>query len=327
MDVVLLVYPGFQSLDVTGPYEVFASANRVADGLDVAGARYTLSLVSSAGGTVAAESGIAIATEPLPTAVPHTLLIPGGDGVHAAGQDAALVAWVAATAAGAERVACVCTGTFLAGAAALLEGRTVTTHWARAGRLAQQFPATQVDPDAIYRRDGNLWTSAGVTAGIDLALALVEDDLGTEVAQTVARWLVVFLRRPGGQSQFAAPVWSQPAERAPIRAAQDLVVANPAAPHDIASLAAHAGLSERHFSRLFTAQVGESPARYVERLRVEAARRLLESSDSGLSAISGRCGFGSVETLRRAFLRRVGVAPDAYRQRIPCPPTKEFPCR
>lgn len=322
MDVVLLTYPGFQSLDVTGPFEVFASANRVADGLGMTGPRYRTTIVSSVAGTVSSESGLGVATAPLPLEAPHTLVIPGGDGVHAAAQNTELVAWVASIAAAAERVACVCTGTFLAGAAGLIDRRRVTTHWARAGRLARQFPDADVDPDAIYLRDGRLWSSAGVTAGIDLALALVEEDLGTEVAQTVARWLVVFLRRPGGQSQFAAPVWSQPAERAPIRAAQDLVAANPAAPHDVASLAAHAGLSERHFTRLFTAQVGETPARYVERLRVEAARRLLETSDSGLAAVSGHCGFGSVETLRRAFQRRVGVAPDTYRQRFRAPASR-----
>ncbi len=332
MHVVLLAFPGFQSLDITGPFEVFVSANRVADGMGLAGPRYQATVVSSAGGTVATESGLGIATAPLPSGPLHTLVLPGGDGVHAAAHDAGLVDWIAAAAGRAERVACVCTGTFLAGAAGLLAGRRVTTHWARAGRLARQFPQTDVDPDAIYQRDGALWSSAGVTAGIDLALALVEEDLGTQVAQTVARWLVVFLRRPGGQSQFAAPVWSEPAERAPIRAAQDLVAANPAALCDVAARAARAGLSERHFSRLFTAQVGESPARYVERMRIEAARRLLESSDSGLAAIGAHCGFGSAETLRRAFQRRVGVAPDAYRQRFRVtptrvPPNQGEPCR
>jgi transcriptional regulator GlxA family with amidase domain len=325
MDVVVLAYPGFQGLDVSGPFEVFAAANAAADGLGHAGSRYRLSLVAPGGGAVSAESGLTLLAGPLPPPGQgnHTLVLPGGDGVYVAAASADLVGWVADTAARSARVACVCSGAFLAGAAGLLTGRTVTTHWARARSLARRYPDCTVDPDAIYRRDGELWTSAGVTAGIDLALALVEHDLGTEVAQTVARWLVVFLRRPGGQSQFAAPVWSEAAERAPIRAAQDRIAADPAGDCSVAALARHAGLSERHFARLFTAEVGESPARYVERLRVEAARRLLETGDAGLAAVARHCGFGSAETLRRAFLRRVGVPPDSYRHRfrLAAPPT------
>ena len=318
--VVIVAFDGVQPLDVTGPHEVFAVANEVLDGLDRPGPRYDLRVVATRAGAVRGESGLAfhveagiddpdIAIGPL-----GTLLLPGGGGVRAAARDERLVAWVAAASPRAERTVTVCTGTFLAAAAGLTTGRRVTTHWGRADALAAAHPDTHVDPEPIYVRDGDLWSSAGVTAGIDLSLALVEQDHGAEVAQVVARWLVVFLRRPGGQTQFAAPVWTEPAEREPIRAAQDLVHANPAAPLTVTHLARHAGLSPRHFTRLFHQQVGVSPARYVEKIRVDAARRLLESERAGVAAVAHRCGFGSAETMRRAFLRTLGVAPDHYRR-------------
>ncbi len=178
-----------------------------------------------------------------------------------------------------------------------------------------------VDADPIYRRDGNVWTSAGVTAGIDLALAMVEADHGTEVAQTVARWMVMFLHRPGGQTQFATPVWVPRATRSVVRAAQDHIDTHPAEDHRLDLLAERAAMSSRHFSRVFTAQVGETPARYVERVRVEAARSELESTTTSLDLIAAHCGLGTAESLRRAFQRRVGVAPDAYRRRFRSPTT------
>ena len=173
-----------------------------------------------------------------------------------------------------------------------------------------------VDSDPIYIRDGKFWTSAGVTAGIDLALALVQEDLGTEVAQTVARWLVMFLHRPGGQTQFASPVWVPRAERSTVRAVQTLVEAAPAGDHRLPALAAAAAMSVRHFTRVFTAEVGETPGRFVERVRLEAARRDLESTNDTLDVIAAGCGFGSAETLRRVFQRRLSVAPDSYRRRF-----------
>lgn len=319
--VLIVTYPGIQSLDVVGPYEVFAS---VAAGTARQGGppAYRLRLVSPRGRPVTAESGITIDTELLPSPATldddpiDTLVLPGGNGVHQARTDAALMTWIRAVAPGCRRVATVCTGTFLAAEAGLLAGRTVTTHWARAARLAREFPDVHVDPDPIYLHDGQVWTSAGVTAGIDLALAMVEEDHGTTVAQTVARWLVMFLHRPGGQTQFAAPVWMPRAERSTVRAVQSLVDAAPAGDHTVARLAASAAMSVRHFSRVFTAEVGEPPARYVERVRVEAARRELETTADTLDVIATRCGFGTAETLRRSFHRRLGVAPDAYRRRF-----------
>ena len=210
----------------------------------------------------------------------------------------------------------VCTGAFLGAEAGLLDGRRVTTHWASAERLHTEFPSVLVDADPIYVRDGKYWTSAGVTAGIDLALALVQEDLGVEVAQTVARWLVMFLHRPGGQTQFASPVWVRRAERSTVRAVQSLVEAAPGGDHRVPTLAAAAAMSVRHFTRVFTDEVGETPGRFVERVRLEAARVELETSNDTLDVIAARCGFGTAESLRRVTQRRLGVAPDSYRRRF-----------
>jgi transcriptional regulator GlxA family with amidase domain len=245
-----------------------------------------------------------------------TLVIPGGDGVHSARSDPELVAWIKAAAPKCRRVATVCTGAFLAAEAGLLNGRRVTTHWARAQRLAIEYPALRVDADPIYIRDGKYWSSAGVTAGIDLALTLVEEDLGTEVAQTVARWLVMFLHRPGGQTQFATSVWAKRAERSAIRHVQNLVESCPGEDHRVPSMAGAASMSVRQFNRVFASEVGEPPGRFVERVRTEVARRELETTNDTLDVIAGRCGFGTSETLRRVFKRRLNVSPDSYRRRF-----------
>jgi len=267
---------------------------------------------------VRAESGLELATAGLPDpgAPVDTLVIPGGDGAQVARYDDGLMGWVAAVAPRCRRVATVCSGAFLAAQAGLLDGRRVTTHWARAAQLAAEFPAIEVDADPIYIRDGPYWTSAGVTAGIDLALALVADDLGVEVAQTVARWLVMFLHRPGGQTQFATPVWLPRAERWAVRAVQSLVESAPGGDHRLPTMAAAAAMSVRHFARVFTQEVGDTPARFVERVRLEAARHELETTTATLDVIAERCGFGTAETMRRAFQRRMGVAPDSYRRRF-----------
>jgi transcriptional regulator GlxA family with amidase domain len=315
--VVIVAYPGLQSLDAVGPFEVFAGATRVirsrgrSDG-------YRLSLVSTEGSPVSAGSGLGLCTVPLPPPRERidTLVLPGGDQAQAARRDGELIAWVRAVAPRCRRVAAVCTGAFLAAEAGLLDGRRVTTHWASAERLAEEFPALNVDADPIYIRDGQFWTSAGVTAGIDLALALVADDCGVEVAQTVARWLVMFLHRPGGQTQFASPVWVPRAERSAVRAVQAVVEAAPGGDHRLPALAAAAAMSVRHFARVFSAEVGETPGRFVERVRLEAARRELETTNDTLDVIAVSCGFGTAETLRRAFQRRLNVAPDSYRRRF-----------
>jgi transcriptional regulator GlxA family with amidase domain len=308
--IVIVGFEGVQPLDVTGPHEVFAGANAYPGG-----PRYELALVATTP-IVRSESGLGLVAGELGEGRVDTLVLPGGDGVFAAAADEATLDLVRRAARGARRIATVCTGTFLAAGAGLIDHHRVTTHWARAERLAREHPALDVDPDPVYRRDGNVWSSAGVTAGIDLALALVEDDHGVEIAQTIARWLVMFLHRPGGQSQFAAPVWVRRAEHDAVRRAQSLVDADPAADHRVGVLAARVAMSERHFLRLFTAEVGTSPAKYVAMVRVEAARRALEESDATVEAIARQVGFGSSETMRRAFGRRLGVSPDDYRRRF-----------
>jgi transcriptional regulator GlxA family with amidase domain len=318
VDVVFLVYDGIQGLDLVGPWEVFHGANGVLAATGSSRARYDLSIVSVDGRSITTESGLALATR-LSGSVgrsPHTLVIPGGFGARQASYDVELVSEVHRLANDARRVLTICSGAFVAAAAGLADGKRVATHWARAGALQREYPNVDVDPEPIFCRDGKLWSSAGVTAGIDLALAIVEQDHSAEVAQVVARWLVMFLRRPGGQSQFATPVWTERAELAPVRVAQELVEAEPGADHRVGRLAARVGMSERNFTRCFVAQVGTSPAQYVAAVRVEAARRALESTTDTVDAIAGRCGFGTAETMRRTFARRIGVSPDQYRQRF-----------
>ncbi len=311
--MVILGFPGVQALDLVGPYEVFATASQYLTGKP----GYDVSLVSSGGAPVSTGSGMELVAHPLPDsgAACDTLLLPGGVGVPAVQQNAALMEWIRASARSARRVVSVCNGAFLAASAGLLDGCRATTHWAMAETLATEFPSITVDPDPIFIRSSDkTWTAAGVTAGIDLALALVEDDHGAEVAQTVARWLVLYLRRPGGQSQFAAPVWMPRAKRMPIRDVQEAIEAQPGGSHRVPELARLAAMSPRHFTRVFTAEVGEAPSAYVERIRSEAARRQLEETDDTMVVIANRCGFGSAESLRRNFVRRVGVSPDQYRK-------------
>lgn len=309
--VVIAGFPGVQALDVVGPYEVFTGAALLTGG------GYDVVLASVDGRPVATAAGLGFVSTPLPHPGDpiDTVVLPGGAGVDAARGDAELVGWIKAVARSARRVVSVCTGAFLAAEAGLLDGRRATTHWAFAERLAAEFPAIDVDADPIFVRSSDtVWTAAGVTAGIDLALALIEDDHGTEVAQTVARWLVLYLRRPGGQTQFAAPVWMPRARRGSIREVQETIEAEPGGPHTVDDLARRAAMSPRHFTRVFTAEIGEAPGQYVERVRTEAARRQLEETDDTVVAIAARCGFGTAETMRRNFLRRVGISPDQYRK-------------
>jgi len=318
--VVFVIVPGFQPLDLTGPYEVFAGVDPARAELGRSGgARTRLTVAAPEAGPVGAESGLRIVADRALTAVRgpiDTLVVAGGTGVHAARRDPAVVAAIARLAARSRRVTSVCTGSFLLAEAGLLDDRTAATHWARAGRMAQDYPRVTVDAEAIFVRDGDLWTSAGITAGLDLALALVEDDHGADVAQLIARWLVMFLRRPGGQTQFSGPMWRAPIELEPVRVACEAIDAAPDGDLTVVSLARRVGLSERHFVRVFTREVGTSPARYVEAARVEAARRLLEATDTPVAVVARACGFGTAETLRRAFQRRLGVAPSDYRDRF-----------
>ncbi|MGB7869440.1 MAG: GlxA family transcriptional regulator [Mycobacterium sp.] len=313
--VIFFAFSGMQTLDLVGPLEVFATASLVAAAKGRDG--YQTVVASVDGRPVTTSSGLTLATTKLLDADKRadTLVLPGGAGIHAARSDSRIVDWTRTVAAGVRRVASVCTGAFLAAQAGLLDGCVATTHWASADQLAREFPSIVVDPDPIFvRSSAKVWTAAGVTAGIDLALSLVEEDHGTDVAQTVARWLVLYLRRPGGQTQFAAPVWVARAKREPIRAVQDAIDAEPGGAHSICDLARRVDMSPRHFTRVFTDEVGESPGAYVERVRTEAARRQLEQTDDTVVAIAARCGFGTAETMRRNFIRRIGVSPDHYRK-------------
>jgi transcriptional regulator GlxA family with amidase domain len=312
--VALVVFPGLQSLDLVGPMEVFATANKFA-GRDV----YRLTVAALKAGPVATSSGLAIAADsslgdvdgPL-----DTLMVVGGDGTYGAVADDTFVAHVRRLAARSKRITSVCSGAFVLAQAGLLDGRTATTHWSVCELLADLFPAVTVDPDPIYVRDGNVYTSAGVTSGMDLALALVEDDLGRDLALQVARQLVLFLRRPANQSQFSAQLAAQMAERDGLRDAQRHVVDHPELDCSVAALARVAVMSERHFARCFTEEVGVTPARYVERVRVETARRLLEDTDDGVEAVAAQAGFGTAETMRRTFLRVLRTSPSEYRNRF-----------
>jgi transcriptional regulator GlxA family with amidase domain len=280
---------------------------------------YRFELVAATADPVAASSGLTFhvdaAIDNVCGAI-DTLIVAGGEGVAAAVGDQRLVDDVRRLAAKSRRVTSVCSGAFLLAEAGLLDGRRATTHWSVCDVLAQRYPRVTVDPDPIFVRDGNVATSAGVTAGMDLALALLEDDLGRDIALAVARRLVLFLRRPGTQSQFSAQLAGQLADRDPLRDAQQHIADHPDADLSVGALARHVGMSERNFARCFRDEVGMTPARYVEQARVETARRLLEETDDGVNAVARRAGFGTAETMRRTFLRHVRISPNDYRRRF-----------
>ena len=318
--VLIVVFDGVQSLDVTGPLEVFAGANAyLADRHGGGASAYEITIAGPGGTPVRTSSGLTLVPDADLRATPaaHTVLVPGGEGTRSGGEAAAEVtAWLRRHGRASRRITSVCTGAFLLARAGLLEGRRATTHWAYADALERQFPGVHVDPDPIYVRDGHVVTSAGVTAGIDLALALVEEDIGREAALEVARHLVVFLRRPGGQAQFSAQLRAQIARRRPLREVQHWISERPAADLSVESLAARAGLSPRQFARSFAAETGMTPGRYVDRVRLEAARRELEDTGAAVGQVARCCGYGTPEAMRRAFIRALGVSPAGYRQRF-----------
>ncbi len=314
-DVVMVVYPRIQTLDVVGPAEVLAAAN---DHVGRAEYRTTIAardpddvVSSSSGLRLGVDRALARVSGPI-----DTLMVVGGQGTELAARDARLIAEISRLAAVSRRVTSVCSGAFLLAQAGLLDGRRATTHWQYCDVLAELFPAVTVDPDPIFVRDGNVITSAGVSAGMDLALALVEDDLGHDVALAVARRLVLFLRRPGNQSQFSTHLQTQVADRNALRDLQTWIAEHPDTELTVAALARRAGLSERHLARVFRDEVGLTPARYVERVRLEVARRRLEESDDPIEIVAAHCGFGTTETMRRTFLRALRTTPSEYRRRF-----------
>jgi transcriptional regulator GlxA family with amidase domain len=309
--VALLAYDGVQLLDVTGPIEVFEAARG-------RGADYDLVVASPQGGDVYAgrvRIGADVAIGELPQRL-DTLVVAGAPDWRAVIADQALVRAVAGLAARSRRVASVCAGSFLLAAAGLLDGRRAATHWELAGELAREFPAVDVDADAIFVADGGVHTSAGITAGIDLCLALVEADHGAALAREVARHLVVFMQRPGGQAQFSTRLEIPATANRFLRSVLDDVVAEPAADHSIDALSERAGYSARHLTRVFQRELGLTPGRYVERVRVEAAKVRLADGDESLGAVARAVGFGCEETLRRAFRRETETTPAGYRSRF-----------
>jgi transcriptional regulator GlxA family with amidase domain len=312
--IAILALPGVQLLDVSGPLDVFAQAN-VEAGREV----YALRLVACESGPIVSSSGARLLPDLVAgvggTASFDTLLVAGAPHASRMQLNSTLLMWIRASSETARRYGSVCTGAFALAATGLLDGRRITTHWAAAEQLAQQYPTVTVEEDALYVRDGKLRTAAGVTAGLDLALALVEEDLGREVAARVAAQLVMFFKRPGGQLQFSRKGEAAPTGRSVLQEVQRWVSANPALPLTVEALAAHAGLSPRHFARLFHAEVGVTPAAWVEVTRVTAARALLESGADAPKQVAAKCGFANADTLRRAFYRHVGVTPADYRKR------------
>jgi len=315
--VEVLAFPDVQLLDVSGPFQVFATANALAQ---QAGETppYILKLVSQTAGPIVSSSGLALVAESLPAATQplDTLIIAGGPGVNAAYRDPDLVDWVRHRTSVTRRVTSVCSGTFLLAATGLLDGRRATTHWSRCAELAAAFPAVRVEQDPIYIADGPIWTSAGVTAGIDMTLALVQADLGRTISTAVARQLVVFAKRPGGQAQFSAGL-ALAGSNATFEGLHDWMKQNLRGSLTVPALAEQAGMSERSFLRHYRQVTGVTPARAVERVRVEAARQALGETTYPVKRIARDCGFGCEETMRRSFLRILAVPPHAYRERFP----------
>jgi len=309
--IVIVTFAQAQILDVTGPLEVFSSAARF-----LPSARYRTDVVTTTGGPVLASCGLTFSSTPIADvdAPVDTLMVAGGEDMTAAAADQELLRHVRRLAADARRVTSVCSGAFVLAAAGLLRGRRATTHWAECGLLRETYADVVVESDAIYVQDGNVWTSAGVTAGIDLALALVAEDHGHQAAASVARHLVVYLRRSGGQAQFSALLAAQGADTQPVRDLLSWLRDHLAEDLSVPALARQANLSERHFTRVFKAELGVTAAEHVETVRLETACRLLETTGRSIEQVARACGFGTPETMNRTFRRRLNTTPGEHRR-------------
>ncbi|WP_394837612.1 GlxA family transcriptional regulator [Pendulispora rubella] len=309
--VVVLAIPPVEELDVIGPVTVFGAARRISPKF-----AYDISLVGPKKGAIEGDAGVALVAHSHYSDVKgkvDTLLVAGGVGAERC-RDPGVVRWLRATARRARRVGSICSGAFLLAEAGLLDGRRATTHWSRTKRLAELYPRVQVDPVPIWTQDGNVYTSAGVSAGMDLALELVEQDYGGEIALQIARALVLFLRRPGGQAQFSVALAAQRTELRPLRDLQVWMAEHLTSDLSVEKLAARVAMSPRNFARVFRRELGTTPAHYVDQLRIEAARRLLEQTQRSTEEVAAACGYSSAELLRVAFLRSVGTAPSHYRE-------------
>lgn len=317
MRVVLLAPPGVQSLDIVGPAEIFwEAARRLNDP-----AAYEIQIMSTGAPTISGTGQLAFVADRTifdPDEPIDTLLVAGDPSFQDI--DPRVIEWLQRRAPTVRRYGSICTGVFLLAAAGLLDGKRVTTHWECADKFSKDFPHIQLDADAIFLRDGPCCTAAGVTAGIDLALAMVEEDYGRDIAMIVARYMVVFLKRPGGQSQFSAHLVAQMSETTLIQRVQEHVLANLAAPLHVDQLARHFGMSPRNFARVFRREIGITPGDFVTAARTDAARRLLEDTVLPLQRIAASCGFPDVSAMRRAFTKTIGVSPQQYRSRFHSPP-------
>jgi len=314
--IFFVIFPDYQVLDVTGPMEVFGKAHEHAGD-------YSISLLAKQAGAIKSSGPVSLIADRSFLDVTRqeltsldTLIICGGEGVQLALGDKQLIEFVARASRRARRVVSICTGAFILAEAGLLDKRRATTHWDSVDLLARNYPEIKVESDPIYVCDGRFWTSAGVTAGIDLSLALIEKDLGATTALAIARRLVVYMMRPGGQSQFSAQLKFQRPKQNRLASLIDWIELNPEQDLGITALAARCAMSERHFARCFAEEVGITPARFVEHSRLEHARRLLEQTDTAIDTIAHDCGFGSAEILRRTFQRHLHLAPSDYRLRF-----------
>lgn len=310
--VAIVALPGVQLLDVSGPLDVFAQAN-IEAGREI----YVLRVIACEPGPICSSSGARLLPDWIACDVDEridTLLVAGAPNAGQINLSSKVLTWLCTMAKRSRRYGSVCTGAFVLAATGLLDGRRLTTHWAAVEALSEKYPSLTIDEDALYVRDGKLRTAAGVTAGLDLALALVEEDLGRDIARSVAGQLVMFFKRPGGQLQFSRKGETRPAGRSALQEVQRWIAANPEQDHSIASMAEHAGLSPRHFARLFHAEVGMTPGAWVEATRVDAARALLEKGHEPPKQVAAKCGFSNVDTLRRTFVKHVGVTPAEYRK-------------
>ncbi|MFL9926071.1 GlxA family transcriptional regulator [Herbaspirillum lusitanum] len=325
--ILLLAYEGMNLIDLSGPLQAFATAGRLSDADDGAEGRaadpgvrrYDIRVLSVNGGQITTNAGLSVLTEAL-----ASVTVQAGDTILAAGgsvgpsfyAEPGLVAWIRGNAAQARRVCSVCTGAFLLAEAGVLDGLRVTTHWSWALRLQRQYPAIKVDPEPIFIQQQRIWTSAGVTAGIDLALALIEQDYGHKLAIATARQLVMFIKRPGGQSQFSVPLVSQSAENARFAELHAWIAANLRADLRVENLAQRVNMTPRTFARVYAAELGRTPGKTVEAMRLEAACRALEETELPLKSIASEAGYGEEQNLRRVFLRQLGVSPVQYRERF-----------
>lgn len=311
----MLVFPRFQLLDIAGPCDAFGEVKVLTNGE----CEYEILTISTTRGPVQSSSGLTVTPDrTIFDPCPHldTLIVPGGLGVFNILEDTTIIEWIANQGEDCRRISAVCNGVFALGAAGMINGKTVTTHWMDAPRLSSMFKRAVVEPDRIFVKDEHIYSTAGVTAGIDLSLVFIEEDFGKKMALDVAKYLVVYLRRAGGQSQFSPLLETQTADDSVVATVQNYVMSNLEASHTLESIAEHLNMSPRNLTRVFKNECGMSPMSYVNDARIDVARRYLESTDLSYKEVAQRCGVDSADALRKIFVRRLNITPPEYRQRF-----------